>query len=171
MAFQMNCSLWSGNDLSFFRDKAILPTKQIGPHCTSTVLSILTGPEGETPEYFQERINTQNPISWSLELIPFGMKLAYCPTDIRKVKHYVNELISISDLFTISYYKPKRNLQFLEDPDEKGWVCGSHIVICHKNMIIDPATGHSQKAIDHCCIEFHTKRIFRVVPATHSRGL
>lgn len=171
MAFNSNCSLWNVEEGQYFSNWKIDPLKQKGPHCTSTVLSMLTGSNGQTPEYFQERINTQDPVTWSKELIPFGLKLAYCPTDIRKVKYYVDEILKISDLFTVSYYKPKTDNQFLNDPDETGWVCGSHIVICHQDTIIDPATGITMKANVHPFLEFHTKRIFRVVPAEHLRGL
>jgi hypothetical protein len=168
MPYQSNCDLWSNSQEVFFRDRTIVPQKQVGPHCTSTVLAMLSG---ESPAYFQERINTQDPVSWNDALATFGIKLAYCPTDIRKIKHYVAELVTTSDLFTLSYYKPKEPSQLLDDPNEKGWICGSHIVICHLNNIIDPATGLVHNILDHNSLEFHTKRIFRVVPLNHPRGI
>ncbi|CAF5168391.1 unnamed protein product, partial [Rotaria magnacalcarata] len=35
------------------------------------------------PEDFQGNLNTQDPVSWSAALKPYGMKLAYCPHDAR----------------------------------------------------------------------------------------
>ena len=168
MSYQSDCNLWPKSEEAFFREKLILPQKQVGPHCTSTVLAMLSG---QSPGYFQERINTQDPVSWSLALAPFGIKLAYCPTDIRKMGNYSDELAAISDLFVLCYYKPKEPSQFLNDPDEKGWICGSHIVICHLDRIIDPATGLIKKLSEHNSLAFHTKRIFRIVPLAHPRGL
>ncbi len=168
MTFQTTCRLWPASDSVFYRDRIIVPQKQVGPHCTSTVLAMLTG---ESPEYFQDRINTQDPVSWSSALLPFGIKLAYCPTDIRKIENYLDELAAIADLFVLCYYKPKEPSQLLNDPDKKGWICGSHIVIHHIDRIIDPALGVSMNAREHNSMASHTKRIFRIVPVTNPRGL
>ncbi len=51
------------------------------------------------------------------------------------------------------------------------WVCGSHIVILQGGDIIDPARGDRMPALEHRGMEKFTKRIFRVVPANHPRGL
>lgn len=168
MPYDATCLLWPRKDEAFFRDKTFQVRRQIGPHCVSTVLGILTG---EQPEYFHGIINTQDPVSWSESLIPFGMKLAYCPTDVRKIKHYINELVSYDDLFTLSYYTTLDPNAILGEPDDRGWVTGSHIVILHRNRILDPQNGDEIDAFHHPCNEYHTKRIFRVVPAGHPRGL
>ena len=90
------------------------------------------------------------------------MKLAYIPFDARKLKFYMDELVSLDDLFLLSYYSGL-SLEILRDPDENGWVCESHVVILHRDQIIDPASGESRPAFDHWCNGCHTKRIFRVV--------
>jgi hypothetical protein len=168
MPFDANSQLWIDGNESFFRDKSITAIQQYGPHCVSTVLAILTGKQ---PESFQCRVNTQNPVSWSEALTEDGMKLAYCPTDARKLKHYMDELRRLDDLFTLSYYTSRDPEDILCDPDERGWVTGSHIVILHRQMIIDPDQGRAVPAHEHSCNEYHTKRVFRVVPSNHRRGL
>ncbi|MCX8044594.1 MAG: hypothetical protein N3B18_10800 [Desulfobacterota bacterium] len=168
MPYDATSPLWPRDDESFFRDRTFQVMKQRGPHCVSTVLGILTG---QQPEYFQGRINTQDPVSWSEALRPHGMKLAYCPTDVRKIKYYMQELVALDDLFTLSYYKTLDPNAILGEPDDKGWVTGSHIVILHREKILDPQSGEETRAFDHECNEYHTKRIFRVVPEGHLRGL
>lgn len=100
------------------------PLKQKGPHCVATSLAIITG---ETPEYFQKYINTQDPISWSNALHKFNMKLAYYPVDIRKIRFYIDELIAYDDLFLLSYYSPTGE-KILKDPNSNGWLVSSHIL-------------------------------------------
>jgi hypothetical protein len=168
MPYNATSSLWPGNDASYFRERVFTPRMQFGPHCVSTVLAILTG---ESPEDFQGRINTQDPVSWSDALKRRGMKLAYCPTDVRKLQHYLEELMSLDDLFLLSYYATLDPGRILGEPDPRGWVTGSHIVILHRRSILDPARGSVTPATDHPCAQMHTKRIFRVVPGTHPRGL
>jgi hypothetical protein len=99
------------------------------------------------------------------------MKLAYCPTDIRKLKYYMRELVELDDLFTLSYYTTNDANILLGNPNADGWLTGSHIVILHRNLILDSGIGEAIEAFDHVCNEYHTKRIFRVVPANHPRGL
>jgi hypothetical protein len=169
MYFDANSNLWLEKDRSFFfRDRSFHAIKQQGPHCVSTVLAMLTE---EQPSYFQGRVNTQNPVSWSEALAKFGMKLAYCPTDARKLKHYMDELCDLDDLFTLSYYTSSDPKMILADPDERGWVTGSHIVVLHRKQILDPGRGDSMDANAHSCNGYHTKRVFRVVPSDHKRGL
>ncbi|CAF1333805.1 unnamed protein product [Rotaria sordida] len=143
------------------------PTRQTGPHCVSTVLAMLTG---KKPEDFQGKMNTQDPCSWSRVLQPYGMKLAYCPMDVRKLKFYMDKLIAFDDLFTLSYYTTLDPKEILADPDNAGWITGSHIVILHRNQIIDPVLGRTTPALEHECNDYHTKRIFRVVPCDYVRG-
>ena len=168
MAYQMSSPLWPSKGENFFRNFVINPLKQQGPHCVSTVLAMLVN---TSPEKFQESINTQDPVSWSNALKKHGLKLAYCPNDIRKLRFYADELLQLNDLFTLSYYTVKNSVEILHDPDASGWICGSHIVILHKGQIIDPASGKRYIMSDHKCLNFHTKRIFRVVPSDFQRGL
>lgn len=166
--YDRNSTLWSNVEENFFRDLQIEPIQQRGPHCVSTVLAMLTR---QKPEDFQGKMNTQDPSSWSQVLQPYGMKLAYCPMDVRKLKFYMNELIAFDDLFTLSYYTTLDPSVILGDPDSKGWITGSHIIILHRDKIFDPALGTVTPALEHYCNNYHTKRIFRVVPADHVRGL
>lgn len=167
-AYDFTATLWENNDENFFRDRIFHPIQQYGPRCVATTLAMLTG---KKPEDFQGKINTQNPCSWSQALNSDGMKFAYCPTDVRKLKFYMNELVALDDLFTISYYTSTCSEAILADPDRNGWITGSHIVILHRDQIFDPATGTKTPASEHHCNEYHTKRIFRIVPVNHLRGL
>ncbi len=160
--------LWSGDTGPFFRDRSFVPRQQEGPHCVSTVLSMLTGRE---PEVIRPGINTQDPVSWSDHLRGHGMKLAFCPTDCRPMRHYMDDLLAIDDLFTLSYHSPTDPEAICADPNERGWVCGSHIVLLHRDQILDPASGTSTVAREHQGMNRFTKRIFRVVPSNHPRGL
>ena len=168
MPFDITSHLWSREEDAFFRTSEFRAIKQQGPHCVATVLAMLTG---EAPECFQGKVNTQDPVSWSGALHGWGMKLAYCPTDARKLKHYMKELVRLDDLFTLSYYAASDPQVILGDPDEQGWVTGSHIVLLHRDLVLDPALGVARNAFEHPCYECHTKRIFRVVPKDHARGL
>ena len=168
MPYHANSTLWPNDGEHYFRDRNLRPLLQSGPHCVSTSLAMLTD---ATPEHFQRSINTQDPVSWSEALRPFGMKLAYCPTDARKVEHYLPELLRLDDLFTISYYTPDEPAAILRDPNDAGWVCGSHIVVLHRDRVLDPAWGQTIAADAFRGRRFHTKRVFRVVPSTHSRGV
>lgn len=168
MPFNSNSHLWSDATGPFFCHRVFTPVRQTGPHCVSTTLAILTG---QTPESYQGSINTQDPVSWSLALSAHGMKLAYCPTDARKLRHYMDELVRLDDLFTLSYYTTQDPKHILADPDDAGWVTGSHIVLLHRDTILDPASGQASPAREHQSNGYHTKRIFRVVPVDHPRGL
>jgi len=168
MPYDHHSPLWPDPRENFFRDITVTPIRQHGPHCVSTTLAMLSG---ATPEDFQGKVNTQDPVSWSESLVPFGRKLAYCSTDVRKMRFYLPELIRLDDLFTLSFYTKLDPDVILGDPDESGWVCGSHIIVMHRDRIYDPATGRAVPADEHRCGAYHTKRIFRVVPADHARGL
>lgn len=160
--------LWSGDRGPFFRTQSFTPRRQEGPHCVSTVLSMLTG---EEPGVIRPEINTQDPVSWSDYLRGHGMKLVFCPTDCRRLEHYLDDLLALDDLFTLSYYSPTDPEAICADPDDRGWVCGSHIVLLHRDQILDPASGSSCPVGEHHGMKHFTKRIFRVVPADHPRGL
>jgi hypothetical protein len=164
----LNSELWPNDGESFFRGRTIAPMRQVGPTCVATVLAMLSG---ASPERFIGAVNTQDPVSWSDALRDWGMKLAYCPTDARKLKHYIEGLVRLDDLFTLSYYSSLDPGCILGDPNPAGWVTGSHIVILHRDRILNPQDGTSRPAEGHPCGEHHTKRIFRVVPCDHIRGL
>lgn len=153
----------------FFRERTIRHRRQSGTTCVSTSLALLTGCE---PEAFQGgRVNTQDPVSWSDALAPDAMKLAYCPTDLRRLEHYRQELLAFDDLFLLCYYSPDDPCEIVAEPDERGWVCSSHVVTLHRDVIHDTKYDvpvHSDEW--HCWSKF-TKRIFRVVPLDHPRGL
>jgi len=169
MPYDSISRLWPNSEDVFFRDRDFPAMHQHGPHCVSTTLAILTG---ETPERFQDVLNTQDPVSWSKAIRKWGMQLAYCPTDVRKLRFYIPELLKYDDLFTLSYYTHRDGQEeLLRDPREDGWVCGSHIVVMHRDKILDPATGTITDATEDHCNDRHTKRIFRVVPAGHHRSL
>lgn len=168
MPFDMKSQLWPDAKERFFTDRELRVMRQTGPHCVSTSLAILTGAD---PEQFQGVVNTQDPISWSDAIAEWGMQFAYCPTDARRLRFYIPELIALDDLFTLSYYTTLDGDTILGDPNDRGWVCGSHIVVMHRDKILDPASGTVTSANEHHCNDYHTKRIFRVVPASYHRRL
>lgn len=168
MSYDIKTALWPSTNDHYFRERVLTPLKQDGPHCVSTALAIATN---TAQSIFQGSINTQDPISWSESLQAHGMKLAYCPADIRKLRFYLPELLAYDDLFALGYYTSIDPGKLLGDPDHNGWLTGSHIVLLHRNWIFDPAKGEKILAIQHKCNDFHTKRIFRFVPSDHKRGL
>ncbi len=172
MPFNFGSTLWENTHENFYRTHSFQPAKQEGPHCVSTALAILTQRQTATFLLLQKRgrLNTQEPVSWSEALRAFGMKLAYLPFDLRKLRFYMEELVGLDDLFLLCYYTGQGS-SMLRDPDESGWVSGSHVVVLHRDLIIDPASGQTHHAFDHPCNDRHTKRLFRVVPAGHQRGL
>ncbi len=167
MQYDRKSNLWPNMTEHFFKDQEFRPVRQKGPHCVAAALSIITR---EAPRYFQERINTQDPISWSDALHPWRMKLAYCTFDIRKLRFYMDELVALDDLFILSYYCPI-GAEILKDPNGRGWICGSHIVVLHRDKIFDSRKGDVAPAHQHECNNHYTKRIFRVVPNDYIRGI
>ena len=165
-------SLWHNREEYFYQTRIIEPFTQSGLTCVATALGSLTGME---PEHFlrlkkRRKLNINDPVSWSEALKPFGMKLAYLPFDARKLRFYMDELVQLDDLFLLSYYSGI-SLEILRDPDDNGYVCESHVVILHRDRTIDPALGESRPAFEHWCNGCHTKRLFRVVPVNHPRGI
>lgn len=114
MPYNCRCNIWPEKEDRFFQDKIIMPIRQDGPHCVSTVIAMLSG---VSPRLFQGEINTQDPVSWSNALKQYGMKLAYCPFDVRKLKYYIDELIELDDLFLLCYYIPI-GPEILNDPNK-----------------------------------------------------
>lgn len=168
MPYDVTSRLWATQAEAFYRAIEFQPQQQKGPHCVATALAIIAS---TTPQTFMGKINTQDPVSWSAALLPFGMKLAYCSSDVRRVEFYVPDLEALDDLFLVSYYSTYAEDELLTDPDEEGWICGSHVVVVHRDKAIDPATGRAVPLNRARARAYHTKRIFRVVPAEHSRGL
>jgi len=168
MPYNKHSKLWGEKNTKYFSENFITPITQKGPHCVSTCLAMLTD---KSPEYFQKIVNTQDPVSWSDALKAFGMKLAYCPTDLRKLKYYQDELLDLDDLFVLCYYTPSDPFEIFRDPRSDGWICGSHIVILHFDQIIDPQYGVATPFNEHGSRERYTKRIFRVIPIESERGL
>ena len=77
----------------YFSDLHIRHDRQRGPSCVATTLAMIaraTGPD-VTPEDFKKVTNSQSPHSWSNALKPFGMQLAYCNNDVRRIEHYIEE--------------------------------------------------------------------------------
>lgn len=166
--YDKTCRMWPCNDESFFRDRKLKVFKQAPKQCVATVLSILTG---IPPDELRPKIITQDPVSWSEAIRVANMKLAYCPTDTRKREFYMEELIGYDDLFTLCYYTPKDPSEILGKPKPDGWLTDSHIVILHRDKVLDSATGQEEDARRHKCNHRHTKRVFPVVPPNHPRGL
>ena len=172
-----NAPLWDLDELNeyngpFFNELDIVHIKQKGPSCVPTTLAMLARATGADvgPEYFMSIINSQSPHTWSKSLEPFGMQLAYCNQDLRKLAYYIDELLEYDDLFLVCFYSKTPP----SDPDEKGKLCTAHIVTLHKDVIIDTAKegeGSVGMANNYPRLDRETKRIFRVVPIGHPRCL
>ena len=168
-AFDPSPAFWAQPEATpFFHDLCLTHRVQIGGSCVSTGLSLLTG---EEPVEVRAQLNTQDPISWSRYLQRHGMKLAYCSTDLRRLQYYVDELLAHDDLFTLSTYSPSNPLDIAEEPDSSGWICSSHFVVLHRDTVYDTRFAHPIPLRDYCDRNRYVKRMFRVVPAAHSRGL
>ena len=155
----------------FFPEMAIGHTKQIGPSCVATTLAMIartTGADVEADD-FKTITNSQSPHSWSNALKPYGMQLAYCNHDARRIEHYIDELVELNDLFFLCFY----SVNPPSDPDANGKLCTAHIVTMHKDTIYDTAKHSGSDGVvlanDYTRLERQTKRIFRVVPLGHPR--
>ena len=159
------CELWDPDDGQFFPGLEIHHRMQDSGACVPTTMAMLTGaaPSG----FMGPHINTQDPRTWSDALIPYGMKLAYVPCDVRKLAHYMDELIELDDAFLLSYYLHDLRVS----PGQDGKLGPSHIVLLYHDRIHDAMLGDHMDAMRHPCLNRHTKRIFRVVPPDHRRGL
>ena len=155
----------------FFPEMAIEHTKQIGPSCVATTLAMIartTGADVEAND-FKTITNSQSPHSWSNALKPYGMQLAYCNHDARRIEHYIDELVELNDLFFLCFY----SVNPPSDPDANGKLCTAHIVTMHNDTIYDTAKHSGSSGVvlanDYTRLERQTKRIFRVVPLGHPR--
>jgi|TARA_B100001559_G_C16482882_1_gene614630 hypothetical protein len=154
----------------FFRDLEIEHIKQIGPSCVPTTLAMLARSTGAdvSPDDFKKIINSQSPHTWSNALQPYGLQLAYCNHDLRRLSYIVDELVEHDDLFLLCFY----SVDPPSDPDENGKLCTAHIVTLHRDKIIDTAKvapyGVSL-ASQYPRLRRQSKRIFRVVPVGHPR--
>ena len=155
----------------FFPDVVIEHIKQIGPSCVATTLAMIARTTGANvgPDDFKAVTNTQSPHSWSNALKPYGMQLAYCNHDLRRIEHYIEELVELNDLFFLSFY----SVNPPSDPDGNGKLCTAHIVTMHNGTIYDTARHSSSGGVvlahEYDRLERQTKRIFRVVPLGHPR--
>jgi hypothetical protein len=171
-----NAPIWGGQNSdneNFFKNLKLNHIQQIGPSCVATTLTMIARSTGAdvTVDYFKRRTNSQSPQTWSDSLKPFGMQLAYCNVDLRRIEYYIDDLISHDDLFLISFYSTNPP----SDPDRNGKLCTAHIVTMHRDKIYDTAKsinfGGLVKAHNYSRLERQTKRIFRVVPLGHPRCL
>ena len=177
------CPLWrdrTGASPGPFWDVAAFEARggmmQSGPTCVSNSLSLLTL-GAAPPEAFQGEasgVNTQDPVTWSQALKRFGKKLCYTSSDTRRLSWFVPELLALNDVFTVSYYTG----DFQSDPDETGWVCGSHIVVVAGGKLYDSCAGGELNPLplDHPTFDSRygtrfLKRIFRVVPESYPSEL
>jgi hypothetical protein len=171
--------LWPNTTDAFFRKGDLRHARQVGLTCVATGLAIAAGTDACD---IAGSVNTQDPVSWSAALGRFGMKrsaalgrfgmkLAYLPTDVRKLRYYIRELVKLDDLFVIGIYTPFDPAAILADPQPDGWVCGSHLVVLHRDRIYDPLREAPADALTYDRLDCHTKRVFRVVPVRHPRGL
>lgn len=171
--YNSDCRLWPVEE-HFFRDLELRARRQAPGQCVRTVMAMLTGRDpGDFvgPVIGDYEFNTQDPLTWSKALERYGMKLAYISTDCRPIHAYIPTLIKMDDLFLISYYVPTNPENIMRDVGYGEMLCSSHIVILHRNRIFDPMMEASLEATQHCSTHKFTKRIFRLVPADHDRGL
>jgi len=159
------------NQGPFFSDLEFEHDKQIGPSCVATTLAMIARSTGAvvTVDDFKKVTNSQSPHSWSNALKPYGLQLAYCNNDVRRIEYYIEELVEHNDLFLLCFY----SIDPPSNPDENGKLCTAHIVTLHKDTIYDTAKHSSSGGViaaqEYTRLKRQTKRIFRVVPLGHPR--
>jgi hypothetical protein len=169
--------LWDATDKNelggpFFNNLEIEHIRQSGPTCVPTTLAMLARATDADigPEDFMPLINSQSPHTWSKALKPYGMQLAYCNQDLRRMEYYIDELVEYDDLFLLCFYSSDPPYE----PDGSGKLCTAHIVTLHRDVIIDTAQSDKNSVVpasDYHRLARQTKRIFRVVPSGHPRCL
>lgn len=168
--------LWSESEVGepegpFFQHLDLEHVKQIGPSCVATTLSMVANATGAhtTSEDFKAVTNSQAPHTWSQALKPYGLQLAYCNNDVRRLGYFIDELVAYDDLFFLCFYSEDPP----SDPNASGKLCTAHIVTLHRDTVYDTAKsahfGGVCHAHDYSRLERQTKRIFRVVPLYHPR--
>jgi len=161
------------NEGPFFDELELQHVRQVGPSCVATTLSMVANATGAktVPEDFKAVTNSQAPHTWSEALKPYGMQLAYCNHDLRRLGYFVDELVDLNDLFFLCFYSEDPP----SDPQPSGKLVTAHIVTLHKDTVYDtakhPHWGGVVKAEEYSRLERQTKRIFRVVPYGHPRCL
>lgn len=133
----------------------IIMQKQERGACVPTCLAAIAGVQ---PSQFYD-VDSQDPRTWSSALLPYGVRLEYCPNDSRAVRHYHDELSK--GLWLVGYYL---DYPVPLNPDEHGWLCGSHLVVVHAGCVYDPSSDYLCSLGAHISSGRPTKRIFRVVP-------
>ena len=88
----------------FFEALSMEHVKQVGPSCVATTLSMVANATGAntSPEDFKAVTNSQAPHTWSEALKPYGLQLAYCNNDVRRLAYFVDELVAYDDLFWLT---------------------------------------------------------------------
>src|SRR5210317_58562 len=121
----------------FFESLQLEHVRQIGPSCVATTLSMVANATGAntTPEDFKAVTNSQAPHTWSEALKPYGMQLAYCNNDVRRLEYFVDELVDYNDLFFLCIYSQDPP----SDPQPSGKLCTAHIITLHGDTIYDTA--------------------------------
>ena len=172
-----NAPIWWNDDDSetgpFHHDMEINHIQQRGPSCVPTTLAMLASTRGIQvyPDEVMPKINSQAPHTWSKFLQEYGMQLAYCNTDVRRLSHIIEELVELDDLFLVSFYSGEPPF---DPPDGEGKLCTAHIVTLHRSIIIDTAKSRLSgvvSATEYSRLENPIKRVFRVVPAGHRRSI
>ena len=157
----------------FFEALSMEHVKQVGPSCVATTLSMVANATGAntSPEDFKAVTNSQAPHTWSEALKPYGLQLAYCNNDVRRLAYFVDELVAYDDLFFVCFYSEDPP----SDPQPSGKLCTAHIITLHGDTVYDtakwPSSGGVCRLQDYGRLERQTKRIFRVVPLHHPRCL
>jgi hypothetical protein len=131
------------------------------------------------PSHFRnEVVDSHDPVSWSCALEEFGMKLAYCPTDTIKLKHYGKELTDLDDMFLICTYAiSDLSVETNDDDGPNKTVYGYDAFVIWRGCILDIVSDScgnnviTTAIMKHKLGESHVKGIYRVVPVTHKRGL
>ena len=115
--------------------------KQVGPSCVATTLSMVANATGATttPEDFKAVTNSQAPHTWVEALKPYGLQLAYCNNDVRRLGYFVDELVAYDDLFFLCFYSEDPP----SDPQSSGKLCTAHIITLHGDTVYDTAKSAS----------------------------
>jgi hypothetical protein len=91
--------LWPDTTERFFASLHLHSAPIPGTFSIASIIASLTG--GDL-EQIMDRVEANDPLSWSLVLQEYGMKLAYCPTDVRRMIHYLEELVALNDIFILT---------------------------------------------------------------------